>query len=286
MRILILSDLHIEFASFTPPKFLDYDVVVLAGDIHNPGHKALFWARRESVFGPDVPIVYVAGNHEFYGTAMDTEIEEITAAAKKLNVHFLNADEVIIGGVRFLGATLWTDFRAPLVHEGVTVTDVGQALQVATRRLADFKLIEVPFQDFGRQRVMDGQRMGAMPTRRLRPFTAVDSMGLHWVERSWLKRKLSEKFDGPTVVVTHHSPLLEGANPNFPNDPLTPVFISDCSELFDDNPPDLFIYGHTHSSLDIKKNGCRVITNPRGYPLRSGKGYENPNFNPGLIVEV
>ena len=67
LRLLILSDLHLEIAAFVPPKGLEFDVVILAGDIHNPGSKVIQWARRTSVFGESVPIIVVPGNHEYYG---------------------------------------------------------------------------------------------------------------------------------------------------------------------------------------------------------------------------
>lgn len=67
-RLLILSDLHLDHRALSPEydgKRLDEqaDVVVLAGDIH-VGTKGLRWARETF---PDKPIVYVAGNHEFFG---------------------------------------------------------------------------------------------------------------------------------------------------------------------------------------------------------------------------
>ena len=63
MKLHILSDLHLEFSSFEPLA-TDAEIIVLAGDI-GKGAKGVYWAR--SVF-PDKPILYVPGNHEFYGT--------------------------------------------------------------------------------------------------------------------------------------------------------------------------------------------------------------------------
>jgi len=61
MKIRILSDLHLEFQQWSPPK-ADADVVVLAGDI-DVGIRGVEWARRSF---PSSPVVYVPGNHEFY----------------------------------------------------------------------------------------------------------------------------------------------------------------------------------------------------------------------------
>jgi hypothetical protein len=78
MKIRVLSDLHLEFQDWVPPKS-DADIVVLAGDIH-VGIRGIEWARRSF---PLLPVV---------------------------EVDVLDGRGAIVGGVRFLGATLWTDF--------------------------------------------------------------------------------------------------------------------------------------------------------------------------------
>lgn len=67
MKLAIYSDLHVEHSLFVPPPALDADVIVLAGDIHAPGHNTPKWARRPGGFG-ERPVIYVPGNHEFYGS--------------------------------------------------------------------------------------------------------------------------------------------------------------------------------------------------------------------------
>ena len=62
MRLHVLSDLHLEHAPFTAPQ-VDADVVVLAGDIA-PGTAGIEWMRSRF---DGRPVLYVAGNHEFYG---------------------------------------------------------------------------------------------------------------------------------------------------------------------------------------------------------------------------
>lgn len=106
MKLHILSDLHLEFLAYAPPA-LDADAVVLAGDI-GLGTRGIQWAREA---WPDTEIVYVPGNHEYYRSEMGVENELLRAAAREHGVHLLNRDAAVIGGVRFLGATLWTDFR-------------------------------------------------------------------------------------------------------------------------------------------------------------------------------
>lgn len=93
-------------APYTPPDDLDCDVVILAGDI-GKGLKGLEWGREAF---DDVELVYVAGNHEYYGGALGHLTDKLRARAVELGVHFLENDATVIGGVTFVGATLWTDF--------------------------------------------------------------------------------------------------------------------------------------------------------------------------------
>jgi predicted phosphodiesterase len=105
MKIRILSDLHLEFQDWVPPES-DADIVVLAGDIHIGVH-GIDWARRSF---PLTPVIYVPGNHEFYGGNLQSVTDELYARAKHFGVDVLDGRRLVIGGVRFLGATLWTDF--------------------------------------------------------------------------------------------------------------------------------------------------------------------------------
>lgn len=61
MKLHILSDLHLENEGFTIPE-TNADVIVLAGDIHE-GTRAIPWIKEQT----DKPVIYVAGNHEYYG---------------------------------------------------------------------------------------------------------------------------------------------------------------------------------------------------------------------------
>jgi hypothetical protein len=101
MRLHILADLHLECGSFQPSK-VKADAVVLAGDIFN-GVQGLEWALKTF---PDQPVVFVAGNHEYYGGDIPKLTGELRKLAKGTNVHFLENDSVCIGDIVFLGATL------------------------------------------------------------------------------------------------------------------------------------------------------------------------------------
>jgi predicted phosphodiesterase len=275
MKILVLSDLHLEHGtSLTPPKIIDYDVVVLAGDIHSPGRRAVHWAKEDSTFGRK-PVILVPGNHEFYNCTMDVELAQMKSAAANSNVHVLDREAVVIEGVRFIGCTLWTDFQIPVVHDDGTVTsDVGRALNEAARRMNDFRLIEVSLETMSPAR-------GSQPRRVLH---AADTLAMHWIDRDWLRRQLAEPFDGITVVVTHHAPARDSVAERFASSWVTPAFVSDLPATFFDVPA-LWVHGHTHSPFDYRRGACRVVSNPRGYG-KPGGSFENRDFNAGFLAEV
>jgi predicted phosphodiesterase len=276
MKLLVLSDLHLEHgASLTLPPSLEYDVVVLAGDIHSPGHKAVHWAQRDSTFGGR-PVVLVPGNHEFYDRELRTELAAMRQAAEGSNVHVLSRASVVIHGVRFLGCMLWTDFQLPIHQpDGSTAADVGRALEVANRGLNDFRLITVAAPTKRQYREREFRRL----------LRAEDTLSMHWVDRDWLRRQLDERFAGPTVVVTHHAPSSGSAAERYASDWLTAAFVSDLPDPFFVGSADVWIHGHTHTSFDYVRGACRVLSNPRGYRLSDGS-FENDRFSAQLLVDI
>jgi Icc-related predicted phosphoesterase len=261
VKLLVMSDLHVEFAPFEPDgeATAAADVVVLAGDIHK-GARAAAWARAAFA---DRPIVYVAGNHEFYGSDWVRHLQALREACQKHGVHFLENDAVEIGGVRFLGCSLWTDF------ELFGLEQKAEAVRLAVHHMNDFERIKV-------KRTQESRWM----LGRLTPALTVSR---HCHSVAWLEDALAAGQRSTTVVVTHHAPHVKSVAPRFAQDPLTPAFASDLNRLM--GSAALWIHGHMHDSADYAIGGTRVICNPRGYPLRNGH-FENPLFDPGLIVEV
>lgn len=274
VKLLVLSDLHLEGgASFQAPD-IAFDATVLAGDIHSPGHKAVQWAMAAPRIG-DGPMILVAGNHEFYGAReLDEEVRQMNRTAEGSSVHVLNRRSVVIDGVRFLGCTFWTDFQLPVEVRGHHLVDVERALASANALMSDYEQICVqsPVLCTGRPRSVS------------RLLRAQDTLALHWVDRDWLRRELQIPFDGPTVVVTHHAPSAMSVAPQYVGDRLAPAFVSDLpAEFFD--VPALWIHGHTHHSTDHTQRRCRVLSNPRGYQVRDSQ-FENESFNAAFVVEV
>lgn len=265
MKLLILSDLHLERGQFDPPHSDIFDAVVLAGDI-SQGLKAVAWAQRDRSFGGK-PVVLVPGNHEFYGLERERTLELMRERAQGSNVHLLDRDELVLTGpsgepVRFLGATLWTDFAA-------CGPDVTAAMAVARAGLNDFA-------GSIRQRHEFGQRR----------FTPEDSAHEHDLSRAWLARCLTQPWpeNTATVVVTHHGPSVRSIAAEYEGDDLNPCFVSELPAAFFAQPV-LWVHGHIHSSVDYCVGRTRVLTNPRGYRRRDAS-FENRAFRQDLVIEV
>jgi predicted phosphodiesterase len=250
MRLHVLSDLHLERGIGDVPA-PDADVVVLAGDI-STGTRGVEWARA---WAGDRPVIYVAGNHEFYGHAMPALIAELRAAAAGSSVHVLERDELVIEGVRFLGCTLWSDF------EFAGADQRALSMRVCERAVSDYHVI----------------RNGSAD----RVLTAQDTRELHLASRRWLAERLGYAHAGPTVVITHHSPYISWRPPQEVLRLIAGAFVSDLSELMDGESARLWIYGHTHRSADLEVSGTRVLSNPCGYPDEPVAGYD-----PALVVDV
>ncbi|TGQ83700.1 phosphatase [Mesorhizobium sp. M8A.F.Ca.ET.207.01.1.1] len=253
MNLWIISDLHLEFED----KHLDIpdaDVAVVAGDVTTGLANSIHWLGR--TIAPSMPVVCVAGNHEYYGhTVLEGTEWGRVAAEEYPDVHFLENEAVVIGGVRFIGCTLWTDFLADGPNR-------DWAMAVAEGQINDYR--------------------GAIAWRRLpeyEKFTPRDALRLHERSRGYLERSLA-LLDDPTVVVTHHAPHPGSIHPRFLRSGLNAAFASDLSEVIEAGRPRLWVHGHVHDCFDYTVGETRIVCNPKGYYN------ENSAFDPGLIVEI
>lgn len=247
MKIQIVSDLHLEF-SHLKIKRTDCDVLVLPGDIVVAAqlHKLRNICREK-----ECPIVYVTGNHEYYGGIID----EVDAAIKEIeqefdHFHFLKNESVVIDDVRFLGGTLWSNF------------------DLSGNPQAFAHMVKRGISDFHRVRI-DPVRL----------FNGDHCRNFNLEARAYLAEELTKPFEGKSVVVTHFCPSPKCIVPMFEGSPLNPYFTCNCEDLME-NDIALWIHGHTHASIDVQCNGTRIVANPRGYHT------ENKQFNNKLVVEI
>ncbi|MBD9399105.1 metallophosphoesterase family protein [Pseudomonas sp. PDM11] len=245
MRIHVLSDLHLEFSPFEPPA-MEADVVVLAGDIHIKG-RGVDWAKQAFAG----PVLYVLGNHEYYGGHLTYTLVSMRSAADE-RVQVIDRQEVRIGGVRFLGCTMWTDFTA--------TGNAHLAAWHARTTMNDFRKIR---------------------TRSFSRIVPNDLAQESLKARQWLCLKLSEPFAGKTVVITHHAPSMRSLEHNpHAGTLLDAAYANNCEDLMGGERVALWVHGHSHVAADYEIAGTRVVCNPRGYPG------EETGFNPGLVLTL
>lgn len=255
MKLWILSDLHIDvnrrfpFAFPSPPP--SHDVLIVAGDICQGLAEGVRFIVSQELNAK--PVIYVAGNHEFYGHDRHGELAEARAeAARHPNIHLLERDGLVIDGVAFLGCTLWTDYKYAGPREQ------ARAMHWAARRISDHRLIS------------DGKGS----------WSPEQALGEHEASRSWLSAQLAPSTPYPKVVVTHHAPSRQSVQPRYRDDLLTAAFASDLNELV--AKAALWVHGHLHAPADYRLGDCRVVANPRGYVGI----HEDREFNPAFTVDV
>lgn len=236
------------------------DVLVLAGDI-GPDTTGAEWAiatgRRLGV-----PVVMIAGNHEFYQTTrhsaytVESVYHDLRVMADKSNgaLIFLQDDVAVVAGVRFIGATFWTDFCL----DG-EANRYG-AMRAADRGMNDYRLI---YSEQGR-------------------WTPQQAAAAHEISLEFIRDELAQPFDGSTVVITHMAPSGKSIAPGYRESALNPAYASNHEDVVAGSGAALWIHGHVHHSDQYRLGTTLVVLNAFGY-----KSYEeNPGFNPNLIIEV
>ena len=267
MKIQLLSDLHLEAnPGFQPSPAPGADLLVLAGDIGSYQRGSALPGLKDTDFGLGrfadwpVPVLVVPGNHEYDGLDLDATHARLRETVERLGLIWLERATRVLGGVRFMGTTLWADFDAL----------AASAPTPEARTLAREKAF----------RTANHYLRYAAATRGGQPFMAAEMRALSLECQQWLRAALAEPFDGPTVAVTHFAPSLRSHDPRYG---LTPGTAGFCNALDDLLPlADVWLHGHLHCAIDYRAGGCRVLANPLGY---ADKG-EQAAFQPHFVLQV
>lgn len=261
MRIQLLSDLHLETESFTPEPLPDAEVLVLAGDIDST------WAGLSLFANWPVPVLMVAGNHEFDRRELADAWAGLHERCTALGLILLEHRDIVLTGddgrrVRFLGTVRWSDFDL-----------FGPAERPRAMRAASYF-----------QKVQQSTVHGGLPF----DAAAVREAGL--ADRAWLAETLLAASPNPPewdaqVVVTHFAPSLRSADPRFGRQPGTASFCNADDDLLPH--VDLWIHGHVHCRHDYtipRRDGqvTSVVCNARGM-ARKG---ETESFDVTRLVIV
>ena len=242
MRINYFSDIHLEFGALDAPDN-DADIIVAAGDI-GINLQGVDWLKTLNK-----PVIYIAGNHEFYAHEYQQTLQLIREQCAGSNVQFLENDCFVFQGVRFLGCTLWAD----LFVEG------DKKAEALGKSLNDFRRIQFAEKS----------------------FDVMEFSQLHQHSRAWLEQELAQPFFGKTVVITHHAPSQWSWNESaYALKKL--AYCNDLKSLLHEYEIAAWFHGHVHSSLDYRIADARILCNPRGY---FGKKVV-PGFDQNRIMEI
>jgi hypothetical protein len=257
VKIKVWSDLHLEFRNdlFDHIHLEHPDdketTLLLSGDISvATGAKAFV----EEMCDHFKHVLMICGNHEYYGNdfeKVNADWQQYEQDESPKNFHFLHNDWRILDGVRFLGGTMWTSF-----NDGDPI-----CMGAAHRIMSDYS---------------DIRSAGKC-------ITPDFILKEHDKFMDFLLKKFDEPFNGPTVVMSHHSPGNELKRRGRVGDRTGSAYFADIEEIIGNhNKAVLWTHGHTHQSWDYMINETRVICNPYGY-----WGYDtNRNFDRKLIVEI
>jgi 3',5'-cyclic AMP phosphodiesterase CpdA len=280
MRLQLFSDLHADWRAPRPIRIGEgVDVVVVPGDVAEGARNSFAALRR--IVPETIPVVFTMGNHEFYRRFFVEELEEARRSAPDFNVIVLENESVVIGavdgvgGIKFVGATGWVDFR--LFGD----LRMGAAMSVARDKMNDHKRIGWRKRPWGR-------------------FRPQEAAMLHAESRRFIAQSIAAPHRAAAVVVvTHHAPSFRSVPEAWKSDLLTAAYASSIGDdLLAGQAPrrasssaddllgglagprvDCWFHGHVHARSDYRIGPTRVLCNPHGY------GDEVADFDPCLIVE-
>ena len=256
MRLQLLSDLHLETEVFEPAPAPDAELLVLAGDIDSS------WAGLERFRGWPVPVLFVAGNHEFDGRELTQAWPELRGRCAQLGIRLLECESLVLAGrdgrrIRFVGTTRWSDFDL-----------FGPSQRERAMRAGSYFM-----------KVMRATRHGV-------PFDAAGVRAEALACGDWLRAELARSNGGwdATVAITHFAPSLLSADPRYGKQPGTASFCNADDALLP--RADLWIHGHLHCQHDYTVphagGATRVVCNSRGH-ARKG---EADGHRPQLVLVV
>ncbi len=258
MKLQLLSDLHLETEVFDPEPAPDAELLVLAGDIDSS------WQALDRFAGWPVPVLFVAGNHEFDRREWNEAVPALRARCEHLGIRLLERETCVIADkagkrLRFVATTRWSDFDL-----------FGPARREQAIRAAAYFM-----------KLMAATRDG-------KPFDALAVRAEAQTCRDWLERTLPEAPRGrwdATVVVTHFAPSLRSADPRYGQQPGTASFCNADDDLLPH--ADLWLHGHLHIRHDytLRRPGrtpTRVVCKARGLAKKG----EPDGYDPLTTIEI
>ncbi len=266
-----MSDLHLELhPNYFPQPAAGADLLVLAGDIgsYQAGSQLAgedFGLERFAPrLGWPVPVLFLPGNHEYDNLDFDDAHARLRATCERLGITWLEREVLVIGGVRFIGTTLWADFDALATAGDHLAASPAPLLHKREKafRAANFYLRKTGATRAGEPLLAEGWREQALVCQR------------------WLREALAQPFEGATVVVTHFAPTLLSADARYGLTPGTAGFCNSLDELLPQ--ASFWLHGHLHCQQDYRAGDCHVVANTLGYAVKG----EQEGFRESMLLDI
>lgn len=257
MKINIISDLHVDKGEYSFP-FIKSDLLIIAGDI-SPVAKPEYIQLLQHIPKEQRTII-IMGNHEPLYYAHNLAEQKIRENLLDFpHITFLENESIIIDGIKFLGTTLWSDFKSSGIEH----------------YQANKEMIEKSW-DFPNQYIWDEQNKTKVPVK------GIFSESKTAIAQEFIQSELSKKETEKVVVITHFPPSKKSAETAYIGSNRSAYWVNGYDHLFSFKP-DFWIHGHIHETKDyVVDSGTRVVCNPRG----NVKKIVNQEFNPGFIIEI
>lgn len=255
MLVQLLSDLHLETEEFEPVPAAGAERLLLLGDIDSS------WEALGRFADWPVPVLMVAGNHEFDRRDIDAAWAALRARCATLGITLLERESLVLADaqgarIRFVGTVRWCDFNL-----------FGEARRAAATRAASYYM-----------KVMASTRNGML-------FDAeavrAEALGC----RAWLAAELARRGDWDrTVALTHFAPSLRSADPRYGAANGTASFCNADDDLLP--LASTWLHGHLHCRHDYRvahaHGTTRVLCHARGH---AHKG-EAEGYDGAFVLEV
>jgi Icc-related predicted phosphoesterase len=231
VKLLVASDLHFEFQRDGGKTLADElaqseaDVLVCPGDLSNAEG---IWGALLLLLERFRHVIFVFGNHEFYGSNIGAVREKIQKLQRRLpslgnvygQLHVLDNSTCEIEGRRFVGTTMWTPHFS--------------GIELRHQMLNDFNMI-----GGAAQRIYQENEIGV--------------------------QFLKDTVTSNDIVLTHHLPSPKSTPERFVGSAINCFFVCNMEELIMERQPKLWVHGHTHDSMDYPLGLTQIVCNPFGY---------------------
>lgn len=260
-KIGLVSDLHLEGSNMDELHNPGWDCLVIAGDLSTD--LSLLDRFFSYKVPSDIPIIYVLGNHEYEGRRFNEVVEQYREVLKPFdNVHLLDNETVVIDNIKFIGATLWSNFELKGLDQK------KESMKWAKQNVVDFTYI---FKD------------SVDNPGKYHCFTPEEMVKENENSQKFLEFELKNNpFDGEKFVVTHFAPHPKSVHAQFSRGD-SAYWVNNLEQLMGFSQ--YWVHGHTHTNFDYEVEGTKVVCNPRGFSRKFDID-ANQEFNRSLILPV